>query len=348
MIDSTNSHIEQVSVHNIGNKKNDEELVLSKATIDTTDLRLKNLLVRYFLSPFSDMEFYNFSFSNDDIELNALYNYASSLFEDSDSFHETSIKIATHLFDVSNHPNIKSGDLFVARFAGIEVNGDSKEAIGIFKSENKQPFFLIDRDSNEFSLKYDEGINIDKLDKGCLIFNMDKSEGYKVCIIDKSNKSFEAQYWKEDFLNIKPCSDNYHFTKEFLNITKNFVTKQVSEEFEIGKTDKIDILNRSVEYFKTHDSFSKDEFEVEVFNNEDMIESFQNYDNAYRAENDISIKENFEISANAVKKQARAFKSVLKLDKNFHIYIHGDKNKIEQGREADGRKYYKIYYDNEQ
>ncbi len=37
------------------------------------------------------------------------------------------------------------------------------------------------------------------------------------------------------------------------------------------------------------------------------------------------------------------FKSVLKLDKNFHNYIHRDRNKIEQAVDEKGRKYYNIY-----
>lgn len=61
----------------------------------------------------------------------------------------------------------------------------------------------------------------------------------------------------------------------------------------------------------------------------------------------IDLSNSFEISSQAVKKQTRVFKSVLKLDKNFHIYIHGNKELIEQGIEKDGRKYYKIYYQNE-
>jgi len=48
-----------------------------------------------------------------------------------------------------------------------------------------------------------------------------------------------------------------------------------------------------------------------------------------------------------VKKQARIFKTVLKLDKNFRIYIHGNRELIEQGVEKDGRKYYKIYFEQE-
>ena len=61
----------------------------------------------------------------------------------------------------------------------------------------------------------------------------------------------------------------------------------------------------------------------------------------------MEIHDNFEISAHAVKRQARIFKSVIKLDKNFHIYIHGDRNKIESGIDESGRKFYKIYYDQE-
>ena len=39
---------------------------------------------------------------------------------------------------------------------------------------------------------------------------------------------------------------------------------------------------------------------------------------------------------------------MLKLDKNFHIYIHGDKDLIEKGYDqTTGKKYYKIYYDEE-
>jgi hypothetical protein len=348
MIDYTNCIIEQIAVHNVGNKTNDEDLQLSKNLIDFSDGNLDELLLSYFLKPFPDTEYYNFTFSDDDFKLNPLFNYTKDIFEDPDCFHISSIKIAKHLYEVSNHPNIKSGDLFIAKFSNILIDNQSFETIGIFKSENQQVFLKVDRNADDFILNHEDGINIEKLDKGCLIFNTDQANGYKIAIVDKSNKSTEAQYWKELFLNLKPCSDNYHHTKDFLDIAKNYVTKQVSEEFEIGKTDKIDILNRSVDYFKSHDSFNKTEFETEVFNNEELIESFRKFDNSYRETNEMSVVEDFEISAQAVKKQARAFKSVLKLDKNFHIYIHGDKSKIESGVENDGRKFYKIYYDTEQ
>ena len=59
------------------------------------------------------------------------------------------------------------------------------------------------------------------------------------------------------------------------------------------------------------------------------------------------MKDEFDISNQAVKKQSKFFKSILKLDKNFHVYIHGNKDMIERGVESDGRKFYKIYFEKE-
>jgi hypothetical protein len=43
------------------------------------------------------------------------------------------------------------------------------------------------------------------------------------------------------------------------------------------------------------------------------------------------------IPESAVKKQARSIKSIIKLDKNFHIYVHGHRELIEQGVDEAGR-----------
>lgn len=349
MIDYTNTDIQKVSVHTVGNKTNGEELHLSKSLLDTAELRVKELLFKFFLNPFENPEFYSFSFTNGDFTLNPIFNFASQIFDNAKSFHKNSINVAKHLYELSIHPQIKSGDLFLAYFTDISIEDEFSDAIGIFKSENRQAFLKLDSNKEDFTIQCDDGINIEKLDKGCLIFNTDKGSGFKVCIIDKSNKSVEAQYWRDSFLQLKPCSDDYHHTKEFLNITKNFVTKQFSKEFEVSKADKIDLLNRSVEYFKTHETFEKANFEEEVFHHPEVIKSFRSFDEQYRNDNEIEIQDSFEISSQAVKKQARAFKSVLKLDKNFHIYIHGNKELIEKGFDKEkNMNYYKVYFKEEQ
>ena len=100
------------------------------------------------------------------------------------------------------------------------------------------------------------------------------------------------------------------------------------------------MLNKSVSYFKNADEYIVEEFNASVFENPEIKASFDEYTNN-------EFQESFPINNQAVKKNTKFFKSVIKLDKNFHIYIHGDPNKIEKGVESDGRKFYKVYFDEE-
>ena len=347
MIDYENSVIEKVSVHHVGNKNLEEELIVSKSPLDINDDRLRELLLKYFCAPFTSNEYYSFASETEELDSNRIYKLASQIFDNESDFHNISKNIAAHLFESSDHPHIKSGDLFIVYFSDMCVVDEVVNAIGIFKSENKQPFLKVAETDRMFSLNHEEGINIDKLDKGCIIFNTFRDTGYKISVVDKTGKSKEAHFWNDKFLMIHPCDDDYHQTKDFLDLTKEYVSNQLIEDFDISKTDQIDMMNRSLDYFKTHDNFDKNEFENEVFQEQEKIDSFRNYDNAYREENAIQAYDSFAISPQAVKKQSKIFKTVLKLDKNFHVYIHGNRNLIEQGVEHDGRKYYKLFYDNE-
>ena len=58
--------------------------------------------------------------------------------------------------------------------------------------------------------------------------------------------------------------------------------------------------------------------------------------------------DDFVISPTAVKKNQKFMKSVVKLDKNFHIYVHGRHDYVEKGYDEDkALKFYKLYYTNE-
>jgi hypothetical protein len=142
-------------------------------------------------------------------------------------------------------------------------------------------------------------------------------------------------------------SDDYLLTNNILSLTKSFVTKQLKSEFEVTKADQVDYLNRSMDYFKANEQFDENKFTKEVFGDKNMIKSFSSFKEEYQEEKGINVVSEFSISPMAVQKQGKAFKSVLKLDKNFHIYIHGDKELIQNGMDDDGRKFYKIYYDKE-
>jgi hypothetical protein len=345
-LDFTQVELQQLITHHVGNKLRDEKYLLSSEAT-TFEEETKNFLLKYFLLPAKAEEFYSFTHSVK-LELNDVFSVSENIFSSPKKFIANSHNIAKLLYEQSMHPKIKEGELNIAFFSNVVLDDEVVEAIGIFKSETDVPFLKMNNHKSKFTINHDYGFEIKGVDKGCIIFNTNQQSGYKILIIDNVNKSAESQYWKDDFLKVKPVANEFHQTNEFLGIAKNFVTKKLSEEFEVSKADKIDLLNRSVEYFKTHESFDKKEFEKDVFQDSGIIKSFRSFDSNYREENDIELTDNFDISPQAVKKQARVFKSVLKLDKNFHIYIHGNKELIEQGIEKDGRKFYKIYFENEE
>jgi hypothetical protein len=351
MVTFFEASLDTISVHHVGNPSQNEMYALSDQPLALKDDIIPKLLMQYFLTPFEKAnEVYHLTHSSGDLNLNEVYHFATQVFEDLEKFHEASEKIAKYLYKVSNHPKIKSGELYIAYFNKVQIEGNLLDAIGIFKSENKETYLKVYPDKGGFSVDYEENaININKLDKGCLIFNIEKENGYKVVVIDSANRSQEtAVYWKDEFLQLKIRNDSYNQTSNTLGIYKNFVTQKLDDEFEMSKADKIDLLNRSMKYFKEKDTFDMDEFTGEVIGNPKAIESFKTFKSQYEQEFDSPIADTFEISDNAVKKQGRVYKSVLKLDKNFHIYIHGDKDLIEKGFD-DGKamNYYKVYFKEE-
>jgi hypothetical protein len=347
MIIISDAKLEALATHYAVNKAAGEPLQISKEPVDTENQEVKSVLLSYFLTSFQQTETYNF-WHPSDIALNEIKHYADQIFDAPEDILQHSISITRNLYDATDLPNIKSGELHVAYFKNIMVDQFVVDAIGIYKSENKETFLKIKEAEKTFSIEADEGINPSKLDKACLILNLDADNGYRVMVIDKTNKGGEAQFWKDNFLKVRAASDDYHHTQDYLSMYKTYVVEQVPSEFEVTRVEQIDLLNKSVNYFKKNEQFNREAFEDEVLKVPEVIESFRKYEQQYKDERELSFDHDFNISTNAVKKQSRVFKSVLKLDKNFHVYIHGNKDLIEKGFDSGmGMHYYKIYFEEE-
>ncbi len=339
--------IESLVLHKVGNKSQEEDIRFSPAPM-RVDEAVQSLLLQYFLSPFKSEEYYNLTHESD-INLNEVYNYVSQIFDRPETFYEQSVNLARHLYEESTHPKIKSGELYVVHLHDCIVDGEQTDAIGLFKSESKETFLKVYPTSAGFEIEYEDGINIHKLDKGCLIFNSERENGYLVSVVDNLRQSGEAMYWRDNFLNIAQRRDTFHQTEQCLDMCKQFVTERLPENFSVTKVDQADILNKSVAFFKENNEFSFDDFAEQVIKQPEVIESFKEFKEEYQDERDVKIDEQFEISAPAVKKQAKIFKSVIKLDKNFHIYVHGNRQLIEKGYDEDkDMNFYRIFFKEEQ
>ena len=212
--------------------------------------------------------------------------------------------------------------------------------------EEKTQIYNIEQDEYKLNQLIEKsGYSFEKPHKICLILNSNRDSGYKILQMDPKNK-LEAEYWYKEFLYLKPYSDKHYFTSDYIKLTVNFAKKSgVYKEEET--VEKIDLCNKTKEYFLKNEHFLEEDFLDTVFDDSRKKTEFLNYKSNTEADLNKNYSKDFEISEHVVQKNNTVFKSILKLDKNFHIYIHGDKDKIERVVEKDGTKYYKIYFDNE-
>ena len=249
-----NVTIRQAIVHKVGNPTRGEELKLSENPLTLNDINVRKLLAKYFLGAINENELFRFTHLSD-LEMNEVYNYVASIFKKEDDFVRQSYYIAQFLFSKSTHAKVKEGELCVVHLKNVPFENEEVDAVGIYKSENKETFLKIFQHGESLEMIQEDGISVSRPDKACLVFKTASQEGYKLCVIDHTNKQQDAQYWVNDFLQVEPLADSYHHTDKYLSLCKQFVTNEYAEKFEVTKTDQIEMLNRSMDYFKTWDHF---------------------------------------------------------------------------------------------
>src|SRR5690606_15344427 len=231
MINLFNTHIESLSIHRVGNKSRNEAIFISENPVTIND-EIAPLLKEYFFKPFREKEENYFQFAHDvDLEYNDMYNFANEIFANPSNIHEVSKKITKHLYEQSNHPHIKNGEVYVSYLTHLTIDNNPVDAIGIFKSELKADF-----------LQFEE--NTDNLDKGCIIINYKKEEGYKILTAD-SNR-YDDRYWLEHFLSVDAFEDENFMTKKYLKFVQDFAKEVVLPAED--KKEEVMFMNRSVNY----------------------------------------------------------------------------------------------------
>jgi hypothetical protein len=349
MIDFTRAQLTHFIVHFVGNKGSGEELTLSETTFEFKDDFVRDTVLRYFLTPFKTDIYHKFK-NKSEFDLKNIKSLAEKIFESRKGFAAHSKHIAEKLYEQSMHPKIKGGEFYVCFFKDAVVDGELCDAIGLFKTKNKETYLKVYQHVDAFDIDCENGININKLDKGCLIFNTEKDSGYKLSIIDTNNKVAEcATYWEDDFLGATIKENAFYHTNNFIESCRGFCEEVLTEENNVAKADQLMMLNKSASYFKERDHFKMKEFEKDVMVEPELIKAFKDYRKDFNNRLDLTAIDEFDVSQTAVKKNQKYMRSVVKLDKNFHVYIHGRHDYVERGYDEEkGLKYYKLYYANEE
>ena len=224
------------------------------------------------------------------------------------------------------------------------------DCIGIFKSEQKDTFLRMKRESDGLEIEAEDGISIRKLDKGCLVFKTEEEEGYRVMTIDASGN--DTVYWMDDFLQVVNEKNEYFYTRNAMNMCRNFGEHVVATMQD--KKEQALFLKQSVEYFTKHDTFDMGDFADEVLGPESPYnETFRTYEPIYENASGREIEASFSISQSAVTKEKKHFKSILKLDTNMDVHLNFDNMEtgrkfIHKGWDDEKQMYYYILYFNKE
>lgn len=349
MINLYPTHIESLSIHKVGNKSKSEDVFLSENPYQLND-EILGLLKEYFFRPFREKEENYFRFDDDvDVEFNVLYNVCSEIFLNPSSAHENSKKIATHLFEQSNHPHIKPGELYVTYLTDVVLDNEKVDAIGIFKSELKQDFLQFEDNGSDIDILIRQGININKLDKGCIVINKNKDEGFKLLSVD-SNR-YDTKYWLENFLNVDALTDENFFTKKYLKFCKDFAKDVVLPAED--KKEEVMFMNRAINHFAKNDEFEETSFLNEVIDNPDLIPEFKHYKVENGPKYSIEDVSTFPIANKAVSDVRKKMKNVINLDTHIQIkldFINPESAEkfVEKGWDEERQMYYYLVYFNKE
>lgn len=194
MIDSSRAVIEKVVVHNIGSLFEGETVSCSNEPVNLTDNEAIGVVLKaYFFNLFKSESYFNFIGAEEGAP-GMVCKLAGEVFDEPSNFFNASIQLARFLYQAGNLPKVKGGDFYMALFRDCLVDGELVDGLGLFKAETKETFLQCRVEGQSIVLDAQEGVNIRKVDKGCVIFNTEREIGYKVVMVD-SGKG-DARYWQ--------------------------------------------------------------------------------------------------------------------------------------------------------
>lgn len=337
--------VEHMVVHHVGNKSNGEGIGFSHQELSFKTIEQE--LLRLIEKSFSLNDLYHFYYEGT-VELNPVYSFTRAIFKNPDDIVEQSNHIAKILYDCSDHPKIKAGELSVIYIKGYELEGEPVDAVALIKSETRQSVLQLDRTSEGFVVSMNDAINLSKVEKGCIIFNTEESAGYKIAIVDNSSSSGDAKYWKESFLHIESYNGAHHQTSAVVNLATEFIAEEVTKDKRLSSVEKAMIANRSKQVLSDSetDTISFEDYAHAVFKDSKLENDFLKY--AEQSETfDVADMETISIERKAINKR-RSRITTIHLDDNFDIQIKGGDDRILRGYDEDaGMFFYKLYFETE-
>jgi hypothetical protein len=332
------SIISKICIHKVGTGIN--ELDLRHDPIELLEDEENIQLTSDFLRGFNMEAIYQFSEGGNPDDIKKLVN---EYFAHSKDFQTLSEDLAHEWVNITSSPT-DSGELIVCQFEHLSISKEESPGIGIFFVRSKEKFLQINRNQNQVHIKIGEGVNVKKITE-CVLMLPGKNNNPVQLFFKENTYEFRSHFFVNQFIKATPVHNNYYNTSNHINLLKAYVDEEMTGEDPLKKIEK---LNRSKEYFRNHDVYNQKDYGSTIFEEPEHIALFEKFRDKYAMDKNIYIADEFEISPHALNRNMRRIRSVIKLDKNFHIYVHGDRKQIIRGYDpARGKHFYQLFFDEE-
>lgn len=333
MLEVTDSKLSQFVVHYV-----DDAVAFSEEQKHVNDIVLEAALTELAFYKVDFEQQFDF-FHESNVNLNEMYTYAQAIFADRAQFYTQSKHIVNHLQSVSQHPNIKPGEIFIGLFDNCLWQNEMRTVLAIAKIEDREMFLNVQNADNTMMVQGIDGINVRKSSHVAIIVDQDNDAAPAVFL--KTRRKEDVVYWQEKFLKLRATDESFYKTNLALTQCKKYILKQ--EEF--SNTDKLQYLNKTLAYFREQETFEAEPYMNEVFESVEAVQKdvFMNSVAQYETE----------ISDSAIAKAEKSYKRKIKLDETVEIQVNvRDIEELERVIEVgydkeSGRKFYKIYFTEE-
>lgn len=330
-------NIRSAVVQRVGNKSNGDGVSFSDEVcqMESVEEPFLNLINSSF--KFNDWKQFYFI---DNLELNPTYRFVTKIFSDDTCIVQQANNLARHLYEQSIHPNIKIGEFYVVLLDNCEVDGKQTNAIGLFKSEVRETVLTIRRENNRLVLSPEMGMSLKKLEKGCVVFNVDKENGYKVAVVDNTGNDTDAHYWVDNFLHVHNCNDDFHQTERLLDMCTGFV-KQLKE---LSDVESAIIAKRTANILSADDVLQIDNLPDLICQNEEQKADFVTYRQNYEKEYGCFDQEVSIVKKATVSKPVKRM-NTMRLGSDFEVRVLNPEAEIASGIDKNsGNKYLTLFY----
>lgn len=216
-------------------------------------------------------------------------------------------------------------------------------ALGFFFTSERKSFLNLN-DTESLTMR---GIPLQKPDYAALFLEGEEGK-FRLFVVEPGGQTALRTAWTQGLFPFQPMYQDAFHAKQFFKLCKSFSEDVLVKEKQNSREDQVAFLSDSLDYASKKSEISMENFKADVLKEPAIVDAFETYQEKYSGTKGWNPPDRFAMTEESHSQAKKSVKSIIKLDKNFHIYVHGNKERIEKGFDENRRlNFYTLWFDAE-